>query len=433
MGSPRVSVVMPVYNCEKYIAKAIESILTQSFADYELLIIDDCSTDGTVEIIKKYNDNRIKLIKNEKNSGVALTRNIGYRRASGEYIVIADSDDINHPDRLLKKVNFLDENPNIDVVSCWYQEFYSDNKIGKTVKFDQKDIDIRANWIFHAGIPSFMMFRKQKIKDNRLLFHDEKFKAAVDYQWYTSLTEDIHLYCISEVLYFYRRHESQISTNGFSKQQRFADLIRLQQLKDLGLEPTKEQFEFHQYLCGNVMQELSNDIFGNIIRWCEQLMVANNVKKIFDTHSFNLVIANKLVSTLNNEPLYSIERDQMFSKTSFSLYIKDKSFDNRKLKNIMGKSKPVVIFGTKRLGYKIKKYLEDNDIKITNFIDNNEVNHGKKIEECYIIPSAKIKNIKDTSVIISIISNARFEVKKQLIEIYGAREENIYLLEDLGY
>ena len=90
---PRVSIIVPLYNAEKYINTCIESILEQTFKDFELLIIDDCSTDGSYEIAKKYDDPRIKLIKQEKNSGDAAARNLGIKTARGEYIYFVDDDD----------------------------------------------------------------------------------------------------------------------------------------------------------------------------------------------------------------------------------------------------------------------------------------------------------------------------------------------------
>ena len=113
---PRITVIMPVYNCELYIKEAIDSILNQTFADFDFLIIDDASTDKTVSIIKEYKDSRIQLIEKTVNTGYTISLNYGLKVAKGEYIARMDGDDISLPNRFEKQIAFLDSNP--DVVLC---------------------------------------------------------------------------------------------------------------------------------------------------------------------------------------------------------------------------------------------------------------------------------------------------------------------------
>ena len=109
--NPKVTVFMPVYNGEKYLNEAIDSILNQTFNDFELLIINDGSTDKSAEIIKSYNDPRIRFVENEENLKLAKTRNKGLELALGEYFVPMDCDDISHPERIQKLVEFMEKNP----------------------------------------------------------------------------------------------------------------------------------------------------------------------------------------------------------------------------------------------------------------------------------------------------------------------------------
>ena len=115
---PEISVIMSVYNDEKYIAKAIDSILTQSFSNFELIICDDYSTDRSSNIIEKYvkQDNRIVFFKNEKNLGLATSLNRCIERAKGKYIARMDSDDISLPNRFEVEYNYLEDNSDIVVV-----------------------------------------------------------------------------------------------------------------------------------------------------------------------------------------------------------------------------------------------------------------------------------------------------------------------------
>ena len=122
--SPKVTVLMPVYNAEKYLIEAIRSILTQSFMDYELLIINDGSTDDSLKIIKSFSDKRIRLVQNERNIGQANSLNKGIKLARGEYIVRMDADDISLSERIKKQVKFMDANPEIGISGTWIKPLY---------------------------------------------------------------------------------------------------------------------------------------------------------------------------------------------------------------------------------------------------------------------------------------------------------------------
>src|SRR4029077_20706952 len=111
MNQPLVSVVMPVYNGERYLKEAIESVLFQTYKNLELVVVDDGSVDARKTIILSYSDSRIRLVENTKNSGIVFTRNKGLLAAQGEYIATLDCDDIALPDRIENQVNFLEKNP----------------------------------------------------------------------------------------------------------------------------------------------------------------------------------------------------------------------------------------------------------------------------------------------------------------------------------
>ena len=127
--NPKVTVLMPVYNCEKYLRESIESILNQTFKDFEFLIINDGSSDKSAEIVESYNDNRINFVQNEKNIGLAASLNRGLDIAKGEYIARMDADDISLPERLEKQVRFMETNPQIGICgqldkNLWRHKLY---------------------------------------------------------------------------------------------------------------------------------------------------------------------------------------------------------------------------------------------------------------------------------------------------------------------
>lgn len=119
-NTPLVSVNMPCYNCSKYIKQSIDSILNQTYTNFELIIIDDGSTDNSVEVIKEFSDKRIKLFENITNQGIVYSRNRAVENSKGKYIAILDSDDIAYPTRIEKQLNFMESNPDFAMTGTWF-------------------------------------------------------------------------------------------------------------------------------------------------------------------------------------------------------------------------------------------------------------------------------------------------------------------------
>ena len=119
----KVSVLVPFYNSEAYIRQCIDSILNQTFTDFELVLLNDGSTDKSEEIVQSYNDKRIKYYKNERNLGIPISHNKLMDLAQGEYLALVDSDNICLPERLQKQVEFLDNHPDVTVVGSWGELF----------------------------------------------------------------------------------------------------------------------------------------------------------------------------------------------------------------------------------------------------------------------------------------------------------------------
>ena len=146
---PKVSIITPTYNGEKFIERAIKSVLWQTFKDWEMIIVDDASTDKTVKIVKEYaqKDSRIKLIELKENSGgPAIPRTIAYKEARGEYIAFLDQDDIYYPEYLELKINYLEKHPEIDILSSLAWTFDEETK--------------KIIYVEHGGPVNYVMRRK---------------------------------------------------------------------------------------------------------------------------------------------------------------------------------------------------------------------------------------------------------------------------------
>ena len=162
MNVPAVSVILPAYNCEKYIDKAIQSVLDQTWSDFELIIINDGSSDGTETIIRAFNDPRIILVNNPGNKGLIFSLNRAIDMAKGNYIARMDADDICLPERLGKQKRILDENDSIAVVATTIDFIKDSEERTGTWPLDRKNItpeQIRKQMPFENCIahPSVMI------------------------------------------------------------------------------------------------------------------------------------------------------------------------------------------------------------------------------------------------------------------------------------
>ncbi len=208
---PRVSVVIPVYNCRTYVAEAIDSILAQSFTDFELLLIDDASTDGSVDLMKSYADPRIRLVCSEVNLGIPKTHNKGVQLARGEYIAMLDHDDSSYPDRLAKQVAFLDRHRNCAVVGTWAEVRDDGNgRVSRRIKrFPVSAEDVRSQLLFTCSVlhPSIMA-RKAVMEDYR---YCDRYAFCDDFDLFVRIARKHQIVNLPEVLVRHRRHADRTS------------------------------------------------------------------------------------------------------------------------------------------------------------------------------------------------------------------------------
>lgn len=172
---PKVSVIMPLYNAEKYICYAVDSVLAQSFADFELIIVDDCGTDRSLELVKGYQDPRIRIFYNDRNRGIAYSRNRALKESRGEYIAVMDDDDWTPSYRLKEEVEYLDEHQNVDVVGGAMNTIDEHNRIihESDVQILNNPKRIRAEIMFRGIMSnSSTMIRKSFIEKYHIRYRD---------------------------------------------------------------------------------------------------------------------------------------------------------------------------------------------------------------------------------------------------------------------
>ena len=218
-GNPKVSVLVPVYNAEKYIAATISAVLKQSFADFELVLLNDASNDNSEDIIKKFSDKRIVYARNEENLGISATRNKLIDMAKGEYIAVLDHDDICLPHRLKMQVNFLDKHQDIAMIGSWFELTCSAKKPW------WRRILFNLGWVWcHPLYPSWndlwqgnvlmhptIMYRRKTFADAGIKYRSE-YSPAEDYDLVKQAMEKGLLIAnLPQILLKYNLHGSNLS------------------------------------------------------------------------------------------------------------------------------------------------------------------------------------------------------------------------------
>lgn len=205
-----ITVLMPAYNVEKYIRASIDSVLNQTFQDFELLIIDDGSSDNTLAIIKSYTDKRIKVLENTINKGLIYTLNRGLQHINTPYISRTDADDISTPDRLQKQIELMERNPNIGFCGTWLNSFklsINEQNISYYTPTKHEEISIHLFFCRSWGGPPLI---RKSILNKYNIQYDAREVTSEDYDLYLKISKVSQMVNIPEVLYHYRKHNDSI-------------------------------------------------------------------------------------------------------------------------------------------------------------------------------------------------------------------------------
>lgn len=216
--NPLVSVLMPAYNAEKYIGQAIESILAQTFIDFELVIIDDASTDSTWELIRKYQklDKRIIALKNKENLKLSHTLNLGIEKSIGRYIARMDADDWSYPDRLEKQYKFLEKNKNVGILGGTMEIMKENGRYLGKRSYPKNDKSIRNNifWFSPFSHP-LIMIRRSVLE--KIELYNPIFNPAEDYELYFRIGAISKFANLDDTLLKYRVIEKSMTTGSTKK------------------------------------------------------------------------------------------------------------------------------------------------------------------------------------------------------------------------
>ena len=296
-----VTVLMCVYNGEQFISGSVKSILAQTFKNLEFLIIDDGSTDRTVSIISSFDDQRIRLVHNEKNEGLIASLNKGISLSKGNFIARMDADDIADEQRLSKQLIFFKNNPGVGVCGSWMKIIDTGNLY--QLPLQHEEIKVAMLFSNPMAHPTVMFNKKFIAKDQ--LYYDEEYKDAEDYELWPRLIFKTLFANIPEPLVGYRVHPQQVTQSRKEVMLATTQKIKLNFLKNFEIVPTEREKKVHLFLFDDFYDK--NDISVSLDeadRWLYKLFEANKKLGILNDKLFNCLWQKKIFISM--VPAYNL-------------------------------------------------------------------------------------------------------------------------------
>jgi len=282
---------MLAFNAETYLEEAIDSVLSQDFTDFELIVIDDGSTDQTVKVVESYTDNRIKLHQNGTNRGIVYSRNKGIELSSGTYIGMLDADDIALPGKFRKQVEFLQKNSSFGMVGSWATLIDEQgNKLGRKWKLPGTPDKIPPIMLFkNYFVQSAVIFRRDCLPSYH---YKEGYEIVEDYKLWIDILKRAKGWNLPEYLVKYRMHSKNITK---TKEQVVRDnlvAVYREILSELDIDPSTEELELHHLIReGETVHDRKT--FRDATRWLMKLEKQNAAKRIFRRREFAAVLLNR--------------------------------------------------------------------------------------------------------------------------------------------
>jgi glycosyltransferase involved in cell wall biosynthesis len=296
--NPRVSVVMLAYNVERFLSEAIESVLQQTYPHFELIVVDDGSTDATLSIAQTYRtkDERVIVVKNEQNSGVVLSRNRAAAIATGTYLAVLDGDDVMSPDRLEAQVSFMETHVGVGMVASW---LYLIDETGQQIGSWQNDLPsnvARATLLFkNCFAHSSVLFRREVLPEP---MYQSAFLLAEDYDLYTRIDPTYQLVTLRAFLVSHRKRTGSLTDERRIELGGFIDQIYRNQLRALSIVPTDEELMVHRARHQGEASGVT-DFLMKKERWLTKLVEANNQYKSYVPSAFDRVVGEKWFEACN--------------------------------------------------------------------------------------------------------------------------------------
>jgi hypothetical protein len=314
--NPRVSVVMSVHNGAEYLKAAIHSILTQSYEDFEFIIVNDGSTDGSGQMLAAIRDPRVVSLCNSENIGLGRSLNRGISVARGEYVARMDADDVSYPDRLARQVSFMEGNPDIAYCGGSAVLFHDDNeidfsKIGHPMVQDRALF--RIELLFGPGVvhPT-VMFRKELFLARGMQYSDLPY--AQDYELWSRLVFELQGINMPDTLLFYRVHGKNAGSRVPNPGKLMMERIWKPFFLRLGLEASQEELEMHSHLC-DLRIKPEWEMAKSVVAWAEKIEDNNQARPFFEPALLASRLGNTVFAFLQYSTHFGFRVVRLFLKS----------------------------------------------------------------------------------------------------------------------
>ncbi|MBA5607589.1 glycosyltransferase family 2 protein [Duganella sp. FT3S] len=288
---PTISVIMPAYNASPYIRAAIDSILGQTLRDFELIVIDDGSTDDTGTLVAAISDPRIRLVHNDGNQGLIYTRNLGVQLARGEFIAFLDSDDIAFPRRLERQHAYLLRRPDLAAVGAWVQPMNADGSYRDFVwRYPGDSAFVKSTLLFRAYINTSSFFVRTAVM--RQLPFSPDHALGEDYDMYLRCVRSYRVENVPEVLTAYRLHATNITRTKAAQLTTQLNAISARALGQIGLTPSPDELTLHRYLEW-LGSNSDPTVFDAANAWLRKIMAANERTGLYERAALHQAAAER--------------------------------------------------------------------------------------------------------------------------------------------
>ena len=287
---PEISVLITVFNGERYLKMAIDSILNQTFQDFELVIVNDGSVDSTEAIIFSYNDSRIKYYKNSENMGIVPSANKGIDLCVGKFVARLDADDIALPERLEKQWNYLNARPELAMIGGAMELIGSENQHIKIIRADSPPNLVKAKLFFENIFVHSTIFIRRSILAEFRYNADYTFYAE-DYFLWSQVAFQYPVANLPEIFVKYRTHPQSVSirTKNTEKQRDTIMKIHAYHLNKLDIYPSADELNLHYKLLYNPVGILIFDRNErkSMTAWIEKMLKQNEILQVYDNEYFS--------------------------------------------------------------------------------------------------------------------------------------------------
>ncbi|MBA4854077.1 glycosyltransferase [Emticicia sp. BO119] len=312
---PVVSVLMPVYNAERYLKEAINSILNQTFKDFELVILNDASGDSSKDIILSFKDTRIKYIENEQNKGLSFSRNRLLSEARADYIAWLDADDIAYPTRLEEEHRFLKEHTSFAMVASWARLIDAEDRpTGNFIKSYIPNEYLSALLLFvNYFVQSSVLLKKSCLPE---VHYRPEFPPTEDYDLWVRIAANYPVAILSKTLVDYRIHTANISSVQQQKSEKAVKLNHQIQLENLGILPSDEEVNLHYNIAFRKAESLV--FLQQTANWLQRISNQNKISKRFDTKALHYILAHRWIKVCTSNKSLGIKALGIYFKSKFA-------------------------------------------------------------------------------------------------------------------